>query len=814
MQAPRPGGKQYFVTSTGRKVATAVVTRPGNARRCLPACWSRAAPSCDHAVAVLTGARRPSDPGMCREAGQQGPGPLRLVAAAAAGSRDHRRCCGRRGRHAATAFAEPCGRASPQRVPPPAGCVSVAQMGSRWGLNSAGPPACVYVGPPKPATARSWVPWAKWMVHVVVSACVSQPPTPCADESRMRQRDPVCPVLSEGSGDAFLAVGWICGAEESCSWHAGDAALGVALVGGTVRILAQAKRRRVWAAWRGAIVAIVAEREAEEFYRQREKESQQEVLAARFNRLRVLHPVLHSWRAAAAAGAAARAEAAAEAEREEQAREKRMLIAARFHVHCRRHSVLRAWRAALAAARSEREERRRQEQMTSRIDAVLSRVRAAQAAGKMRSSAARAPQPYPQAAATRAASTSGGRPASSPGAKQRAPATVRVPGRPAAAAPGARGGAQGGDGGARGSSIPAGPRRADVVSQKRGLQTGAHAPARGSDRAVGGAAVAPAHTDARTEVHRDRAVGPDGAAEATGANGADRLHAWASVEAACGGLGSTRLAAGVDVDGTVALAKEAAAGDGGGTDDCAAEEYPASNPSGRVDAELELEGYRGTDADVPGPVSPRNGDGFGHQRGGCATPDVHATVPDCGQTRQADQACDSGTRLHMDGHAAALPPSGPTAVQQHEVPGEMQPADGYGDACSDLEYSAADGEVRGEVQAGGADEARAASAAFAGLSKADAVTKSWDAYVEFLKQEVICEPGQHEADPACSSQPAAVPPQPTRSLLPMQKYSQLRGRRAQEELDAQLARVQAARGARAVCLAWLLATHVRVAQQP
>lgn len=85
------------------------------------------------------------------------------------------------------------------------------------------------------------------------------------------------------------------------------------------------------------------------------------------------------------------------------------------------------------------------------------------------------------------------------------------------------------------------------------------------------------------------------------------------------------------------------------------------------------------------------------------------------------------------------------------------------------------------------------------LSKAEAVTQSWDSYVDFLRHEVISRPDSDGLEDEGATEPAPAAVQPAKSILPMQQFSRLRGRQAQEELDAQLARVQAATGVHSSC---------------
>eukprot|EP00892_Ulva_mutabilis_P000435 jgi/Ulvmu1/10392/UM061_0076.1 len=589
-------------------------------------------------------------------------------------------------------------------------------------------------------------------------------------------------------------------------WAKGDAALAVAVVDRSARILAGSRLQRMLTAWRGAVVALVAEREAEEFCRQREREAQREVLAARFNRLRLLHPVLHSWAAVSAVAVAARAEAAAAAEVEAAAREKRMAIAAQFHVHCRRHGVLRGWRAAAIAGHAEREEQQRQQQLTSRIDAVLSRVRAAQRAGTMRSSAAPS-APQPQAATGRGAAA--GSRAASPAATARLATAGKAHRQPAPVPPRPRPQTPSSRGGSKQASVPPRPRRTDSAGPSRRLhavetqpmqehsQTGATAA--GTRRL----ATAPQSADTHAGAGQGRGQGRGSAAAVNTID--DDSRAWASIESACGGRGVV-VAAELDVSGGNALETAVRCGGARRQPDfrphghaLAGSAVAASSDTAFADARVGPHGHSPSSADLRGQVCARPcGAGWDQPSPAAAVSDADSA---CASSDLRGLAIDrSGEQAQVDpGQSAHVP-----ATQRHTEakpdilppPARISVPNGALDyPCDDVRSCASEAEMPPAGHATAATTANTAAAPLSAVSKAEAVTRSWDSYVDFLKQEVISRPEDAELEPADAPLPTPAASQPAKAMLPVQKFSRLRGREAQEELDAQLARVEAAQGA-------------------
>lgn len=568
-------------------------------------------------------------------------------------------------------------------------------------------------------------------------------------------------------------------------------------------------RRRVLMAWRAAAVAIVAEREAEVFYQQRAREAQLEVLAARFNRIRVLHPVLHSWSAAAVAAAATRAAATAEAAREAEAREKRMVIAARFHKHCRHHGVLRAWRGAVAAGKAERLEEQQQQQMTSRIDAVLSRVRAAQREGRMRSSAAGQQPPRPQTAG--GGSTASAKSTAAGPAAPRPQSAGRGARRPPPASPRSRLTAAPSQSGARRSSTPQGA----VCRPGSG---------RGDGRVQPGRQWPPVTPRGCTGAPPDETVDPPGSAYACGSPGgggeqAAGERAWESVVAACDGA-STDGPGSVDVHEACVQGAE-----GGEVLPCASGvgEAVAAHPG---DSRTAVSSSSGCEAAHAGQHGSADASRYQlcmddyHGSGGSLSsdPGVGQAVGSEAPPRQplsrlpprpAAQEPDAGVTPRSG--APPVPHPGPCGGS-HAGAVAMQSSDDHEAAGGVVDRENGHlNSVGGEPDTAiGPFEAiptglwPAGTGQQGALSKVDAVTQSWDSYVDFLKQEVISRPDQDDTAPADVAEPAPVAAQPAKSILPIQTFSRLRGRQAQEELDAQLARVQAATGAPLCCRLCLL----------
>ena len=600
----------------------------------------------------------------------------------------------------------------------------------------------------------------------------------------------------------------------------GDAALAHALAERTGRILAASAQRRVLTAWRAATVMLVAEREAEQFYKQRARETQMEVLAARFNRLRILHPVLHSWAAAAAAAAAARAEAAAQAELDAQAREKRMAIAAQFNMHCRRHNALRAWRAGVVAAKAERVEVEQQEQITSRIDAVLSRVRAAQREGKMRSTAAAAQQPArPHTAASGGGASIAGSTASSAKGSKRPGSAGRVSRRPPPAPLPAR---------LRTESAPRGQRRSSVPPD---------AALRTPRSAAGGG-----RADGCVQGHRqppcaDQGGGPPAAQLVPGAlpgplrgafgsasgeveGQADTPKPQPATAGACDHTPTGTSAAGAHrVACTPGAQAEDASTRANGVE-CAAVQHDTNKGTpGSSGLECAERSGSCTAAQLCTSTAGHPGQGriaapdrvLGHTAGSQAatgTPAVPLAVQSYHLHGQAAQSPDADAMARFQGAPAPVTEDpGPQGWTVGNRTGHGQGV--QCDASDQLDRHARSPSLlptpheAALVTAQQADE-DAASDRARPLSKAEAVTQSWDSYVDFLKHEVISRPDSDEPADEGATEPAPTAVQPAKSILPVQQFSRLRGRQAQEELDAQLARVQAATG---VCCSRLLGTR-------
>lgn len=562
-------------------------------------------------------------------------------------------------------------------------------------------------------------------------------------------------------------------------------------------------RRRVLMAWRAAAVAIVAEREAEQFYQQRAREAQLDVLAARFNRIRVLHPVLHSWAAAAAAAAAARAAAADEVAREDEAREKRMVIAARFHTHCRRHGVVRAWRGAAAAGKAERLEAEQQQQMTSRIDAVLSRVRAAQREGRMRSSDAGQQPPRPQTAG-------GGSPSSTKTAAVRHAAP-----RPQSAGRGTR-------------RPPASPRsQLTATTSQSGVQRtsvplGALSrpgSGRGDGRAPPGRQRPPATPRGGVGAPHHNTVDLHDPSQARGSSGSGGVEqAQPAAERARTSVMDAWDGASTDGLGSVTVKEFSVQGEEGALP-CVSGNGEASDARLRASSTSSSSGCEAVDREQHGSkddawVQRCTDDHHGSDgcmSGGPGTAQVLAQEASLSQLGGASQQL---SRLPPVS-AAQEPDAG--IIPRLGMPPAPRPGprDGPHIGAMAMQSSGDDGATGGVVSRHDceqdsvgieADVAMAPCEAEAEelrpvgtgqqavLSKADAVTQSWDSYVDFLKHEVIGRPDASGTAPAAVPEPAPAAAEPAKSILPIQKFSRLRGRQAQEELDAQLARVQAATG--------------------